>query len=512
MSDENITRRRVLRSTAAGAVATGMAGETFAQENPEPLDRTIIGLTPDADFGVAAEKASEVRHQNDFGDIGKSVSGKFPEAAIQGLENHPQVRYVEQDQRAHALAQETPYGISKVGADTAHDNGYTGSGADIAILDTGIDSDHEDLQANLGEGKDFTGKGSWEDGNGHGTHCAGTADAVDNSTGVVGVSTEATLHAGKVLDDSGSGSFSDIAAGIRWAADQGYDVASLSLGGSSGTSELKDAVDYAYNNGVLVVAAAGNDGECCDCVSYPAVYSNAIAVSATDSNDNLASFSSTGPEVEIAAPGKDIYSTYNDGGYNTLSGTSMACPHVSGAGALLMANGYSNTEARDRLNNTADDICRCAEDQGSGRLNAAAALGLESPSSCDGGTSCQNCSGGGGCFITTATAGEGETLDSLRRFRDESMAATPLGRGLVSLYYKISPPIAETLERNPDSRTASVVRKIVDTCADLSDKQEATDSPVESAALGATLTALYMVGITVSAGGHASIRARELLE
>ncbi len=119
--------------------------------------------------------------------------------------------------------------------------------------------------------------------------------------------------------------------------------------------------------------------------------------------------------------------------------------------------------------------------------------------------------GGGWCFITTATHRRGKTLDSLRRFRDESMAATPVGRGLAGLYYRISPPIARTLERHPESRTASAVRRLVRACASLSDRQAATDSRAESVALGVGLTALYTVGIAAAAAGHAGISVLELL-
>ncbi|MEF8853514.1 MAG: S8 family serine peptidase, partial [Haloarculaceae archaeon] len=251
--------------------------------------------------------------------------------------------------------------------------------ADIAIIDTGIDDDHPDLQANVGAGKAYVDcRGSncnypWSDDDNHGTHCAGIADAVDNSEGVVGVSTGATLHAVKVLDNSGSGSFSDVAAGIEYTADQGWDVGSMSLGASSGSQTVKDACQYAYDNGVLLVGAAGNSGPCTDCVGYPAAYSTVVAVSSTDSDDSLSSFSSTGSEVELAAPGGSIYSTVI-GGYDTYSGTSMACPHVSGAGAQLMDNGYTNTEARDQLNSTAEDIGLGDNEQGNGLLDVDAAV------------------------------------------------------------------------------------------------------------------------------------------
>ncbi|PSP80857.1 serine protease [Halobacteriales archaeon QS_1_68_20] len=395
MSDANVSRRRVLRGVAAGAAASGMAGEAIANTSDE-VNGHVVKFEPGASTDVARRKANAVTHEFDFGEIGKAVAGEFPAEAIEGLRKNPNVQYVEEDRvKYHAYAQTVPWGIDRVDADVVHANGETGQGADIAILDTGIDSDHPDLQANIQGGRAFgdiycgsAGGGcrfggspndntchyEWDDDNDHGTHCAGIADAVDNSEGVVGVSNEANLWAGKVLDGCGSGSLSAIAAGIEWAADQGFDVASMSLGASSGDQTLKDAVQYAQNKGVLLVAAAGNDGPCSDCVGYPAAYSEVVAVSSTDSDDTLSDFSSTGPEVELAAPGGEIYSTI-PGGYDTFSGTSMACPHVSGAGAQLMADGYTNSEARRQLKDTAEDLGLASNEQGSGLLDVEAATG-----------------------------------------------------------------------------------------------------------------------------------------
>jgi len=376
---ERVTRRRVLRGVAAGATVAGVADTTAATEN----DRTIVGLEASAEFDVARSRATSVHREMDFGRIGKAVAGQFSASALQALENSSTVRYVEEDGTAHALSQSVPWGVDRVDADVVHDGGDTGAGADVAILDTGIDEDHPDLQDNLGAGKAYTNcdgsngstcNNAWDDDNGHGTHCAGTADAIDNSEGVVGVATEATLHAVKVLGSSGSGSFSDIAAGIEYVADQGWDVCSMSLGGSSSSSTLQDACQYASDNGVLLVAAAGNSGPCSDCVGYPAAYSTVIAVSSTTEDDSLSSFSSTGPEVELAAPGSNVNSTVPGGDYGTKSGTSMACPHVSGAGGHLMANGFTNDEARTRLQNTAENIGLSDNEQGNGLLDAEAAV------------------------------------------------------------------------------------------------------------------------------------------
>ncbi|MFC7212896.1 S8 family peptidase [Saliphagus sp. GCM10025334] len=375
-----VDRRTVLKAVGGTLATAGVSG--LAAADPDDVVEVNVGFSNGRGRTAALEAASDTVREFAF----DAVTIRVPKRAVSGLQNNPNVRYVEENGEMHALAQSTPWGIDRVDADVAHDNGETGAGADIAILDTGIDSDHPDLQANLGEGRAFVScKGGpnvcaedWDDDNDHGTHCAGTADAVDNNEGVVGVSTEATLHAVKVLDKRGSGSFSDIAAGVEYVADKGWDVASLSLGASSGSQTLRDAGQYAYNNGVLLVAAAGNDGPCSDCVGYPAAYPEFIAVSATSEDDSLASFSSTGSEVEIAAPGEDVNSTVPGGGYDTFSGTSMACPHVSGAGGQLMANGYTNTEARQQLKDTAEDIGLSDNEQGSGLLDVAAALGLSS--------------------------------------------------------------------------------------------------------------------------------------
>ena len=597
MTKSDITRRRVLRTTAAGVAGTGIVHTASASGRP---DRKIIGLTADAPPGLATNVADEVHHELDFDTIGKAVIGRFPAEAIEGLESNPNVRYVEDDAKAHAL-QTTPWGVERVGGDVLHAEGETGAGASIAIVDTGVQVDHETLDVSGGAAFG-TSCGScpepYGDDNGHGTHCAGTAVAPDNGIGVVGVSLDSDLYSVKVLNSWGSGDFGDVAAGIEWAADQNIDVISLSLGGSSHVQALEDACNYAHNQGSLVVAAAGNDG-CCDSVGYPAAYDSVVAVSSTNQSDDISSFSSRGPEVDIAAPGSDIYSTYINNGYDTLSGTSMACPHVSGAAAHLMADGYSNTEARDQLFDTAEDIGLSSNEGGHGLLDAEAAVlgdveppepelsvstnsatgvgensatlngGLndlgeaasaevwfewgvsggslpnettpqtltatgsfdETISGLDDGTDYQfvahaetaedsdsgttqsfTTDSSGGCFITTATAGEGHTLNSLRRFRDESMVATPVGRGLVGLYYRISPPIAETLERHPESLTSRTTRKIVDVCASLSDSQARTDSRVTSASLGVALTTLYMVGIAVGASGHAGISLRERIQ
>ncbi len=458
----------------AVAGTAGLAGATGKVE-------VNVGFASERGRQKALDAADETVRDFESLDI---VTAKMPAQAAKGLRNNPNIRYVEENGTVHAHAQTLPWGIDRVDADVAHSNGDTGSGADIAILDTGIDSDHPDLQANLGTGKDFSGKGTWEDGDGHGTHCAGIANAVNNSEGVVGVSTEATLHAGKVLGDDGSGSFSDVAAGIEWAADQGFDVASLSLGASSGTTALKDAVDYAYNNGVLVVSSAGNSGPCTDCVGYPAAYSNAMAISSTDSDDSLSSFSSTGSEIELAAPGGSIYSTYTGGGYDTLSGTSMSCPHVSGAAAQLMATGMSNTEARSALKNSAEDIGLGSNESGAGLLDVEAALGD---------------SGGGG--DTSVAVSTGTTSNVGTSSATLSGDLTDLGGASSADVYFEYGESGTTLDNTTATQTLSATGSF---SADVSNLNSGTDydfRAVASASDGDTDTGSSVTFTTSSSGG-----------
>ncbi|WP_321113022.1 S8 family peptidase [Halorussus salinisoli] len=377
----------------AGASVATAAASGLAAAKPGDTVEVNVGFESERGRQKALSAADEVVRDFNSLDI---VTIRAVKKSVSALESNPNVRYVEENGTMEALAETLPWGQDRVDSDVLHANGELGSGADVAIIDTGIDDDHPDLTDHLGKGKAFvscdtsggcrfgakpadnTCNYAWTDDNNHGTHCAGIAAGDDNSEGVIGVGPDITLHAVKVLDKCGSGSYSDIAAGIEYVADQGWDVGSMSLGGDSGSSALKDAVQYATDNGVFLVAAAGNDGPCTDCVGYPAAYSEVMAVSSTASDDSLSDFSSQGPEVEIAAPGTDIYSSVANGGYDTYSGTSMACPHVAGAGGQLMADGYTNSDTRSQLKSTAEDIGLASNESGSGLLDAAAALGYDS--------------------------------------------------------------------------------------------------------------------------------------
>jgi len=230
--------------------------------------------------------------------------------------------------------QVVPWGIARILAPDAWGTS-TGTGVRLAIVDTGIDLDHPDLQGNLAGGVNtINPRKSADDDNGHGTHVAGIAGALNNTIGVVGVAPQVRLYAVKVLSRSGSGFLSDVIEGLQWCVSQGMQVVNMSLGTSSDVQSFHDAVAAVYEAGIVQVAAAGNSGS--GAADYPAAYPEVISVSATDSSDNLASWSSWG-KVDLAAPGVNIYSTYKGGGYATLSGTSMASPHVGGVAALRLA-------------------------------------------------------------------------------------------------------------------------------------------------------------------------------
>lgn len=228
-----------------------------------------------------------------------------------------------------------PWGIDRIDAELAKDI-TTGKYVKVGVIDTGIDVSHPDLKSNIKGGYNAINPNkSYTDDNGHGSHVAGIIAAIDNSIGVVGTGAEISLYSVKVLNRNGSGFLSDVIEGIEWSINNSMQVINMSLGTSSDIESFHDAVKAAYRNGIVVVAAAGNEGSA---VSYPAAYDEAIAVSATDSSDQRPWWSNFGTEVDFASPGVSIYSTYKGSTYATLSGTSMATPHVAGTAALTISH------------------------------------------------------------------------------------------------------------------------------------------------------------------------------
>jgi hypothetical protein len=259
----------------------------------------------------------------------------------------------------------------------------------VAVIDTGIDWNHPDLAANyVPLGYDWVNDDpNPMDDFGHGTHCAGIIAAVlNNSIGIAGLA-QVRIMAEKAFNANGSGDDVDCAKAIVHAVDQGADVLSLSWGGYGESTLIHEAVEYAYDHGVLVIAAAGND--ITECKHYPAGYEEVVAVTATDESDNPASFTNFGDWVEVAAPGVDIYSTMptyhvtlNYYGfpmnYGYLSGTSMACPHVAGVAALIWSQfpNMTRDQVRAQMRYTTDDLGNPGFDEyyGYGRINARAAV------------------------------------------------------------------------------------------------------------------------------------------
>lgn len=282
------------------------------------------------------------------------------------------------------LEQTLPWGVDRVEADNAWPLGNAGGGINVAVIDTGISRDHTDLKDNLKGGYNaIDSTKDWDDDNGHGSHVAGIIGALDNTIGAVGVAPQINLYAIKSLNRNGSGFVSDVIEGIQWAMDNGVNVANMSFGSVSDSPSLREAITLAYNAGIVFVAAAGNSG---GIILYPAAYPEVIAVSATDKDDTLASFSSRGPGISLSAPGIDIFSTYKGFGYATLSGSSMAAPHVAGAAALVFGSPVGSydvnsndqwdpAEIRQKLQDTAFDLGGTGFDElyGWGLVNAFAA-------------------------------------------------------------------------------------------------------------------------------------------
>lgn len=308
-------------------------------------------------------RSNGIAKDHTYEDALKGFSAKIPKDKLDKVRNDPRIEFVEGDFMVTTQEFQTlPNGVDRIDADRNTKARIDGKDeridADIAILDTGIDLDHPDL--NVVSQRSFVKKiPTGNDDNGHGTHVAGIAAAIDNGFGVVGVAPGARLHSLKVLDSTGSGSVSQVIAGIDWITKHSelIDIANLSFSCSCHSKAMHKAVKKSIETGVVYIAAAGNDAS--DAQTFePAAYTEVMAVSAivdTDrkcgakgratvdgTDDSLAAFSNFGGAIDIAAPGVDILSTFKDGAYTVKSGTSMATPHVAGSVAL-----YLDGRARD---------------------------------------------------------------------------------------------------------------------------------------------------------------------
>jgi len=328
---------------------------------PDGLVKVLIGFKEkpgEAQQAIVKGVGGKIKYTYHIVD---AIAATIPEKAIVALQKNPNVTHVELDIKVYALDTEldNSWGVERIGAGIVHDDGNKGTGIKVAIIDSGIDYTHPDLDANYAGGYDFVNDDTDPmDDDGHGTHVAGTVAAEDNDIGVVGVAPAASLYALKVLGPDGSGSYSDVIAALQWCVDNDIQVTNNSYGSSGDPGiTVEEAFDNAYNAEIIHVAAAGNSGNPPgkgDNIIYPAAYVSVIAVAATNQNDERARWSSTGPDLELAAPGVDINSTLLGGGYGEGSGTSMASPHVAGTAALAIAAGIG--DVRTQLQSTADDL------------------------------------------------------------------------------------------------------------------------------------------------------------
>lgn len=314
----------------------------------------------------------------------KGYAATIPAARLDAVKADPRVLFVSEDREVSIGAQTLPTGIDRIDAEQTATHTNKGTGVNVAVIDTGIDLKHPDLKANIVGGKNCSTGKSYADLNGHGSHVAGTIAAVNNTEGVVGVAPEAKLWAVRVLNAAGSGTWSSVICGIDFVTSKApanggpITVANMSLGGTgsddgncglTNNDALHQAICRSVAAGVTYVVAAGNATD--DAANHvPAAYDEVITVSAlsdsdgkpggtggapscrtSEKDDYFATFSNFGVDVDIAAPGVCILSTWKGGGYNTISGTSMASPHVAGAAALYIATHPSATpaEVRDAL-------------------------------------------------------------------------------------------------------------------------------------------------------------------
>jgi minor extracellular protease Epr len=334
----------------------------FTAQASSPTERVIVHFKHKKDKDLVLKNKGKIHRE--FANV-EAMSVSMSTDAIQSLSNDPNVQFIESDTIVHVQSQTADWGIATTKAPQAWSSSYTGKGVKIAVVDTGIAS-HEDLI--IAGGASFVAyTSSYADDNGHGTHVAGIIGARNNTVGVVGIAPDSTIYAVKALDSNGSGYLSDIIAGIDWSITNRMDLVNLSLGSPQDSLTLHQVVDKAYNNGILVVAAAGNNGTADgsgDTMEYPARYDSAIAVAAIDSNNQRGYFSATGSKLEVAAPGVNVRSTYLNGGYATMSGTSMATPYVTGNLALIkQANPtLSYTALRSKLDQTVVDLGAAGRD------------------------------------------------------------------------------------------------------------------------------------------------------
>lgn len=374
----------------------------FAARPDFVADEVVVKFAPGADINSISGKFGMMKKADSY------LKGDFvvfnhanPKAILAQLKNEPGVLVAEQNGIAYMsmVPNDTYYNpyqwhLTRIGCEAAWNITTGNSGIIVAVVDTGVKQTLQDLaNTTFMAGYDFINlDNDPTDDQGHGSHVCGTiAQSTNNNMGCAGIAFSSTIMPVKVLNKRGSGTYTQIANGINYAADNGADVINLSLGGSSTSTILEDAINHAWSHGVVVVCAAGNSSS--SAPFYPAAYTNSISVSATNYLDQLASYSNYGTTIDICAPGGDGNDNNGDGymdgvlqntfdrtgeGYFFYTGTSMASPHVAGVAALVRAVNPSltNAQVRSILETTAEDIGASGWDQyfGWGIVDALAAV------------------------------------------------------------------------------------------------------------------------------------------
>lgn len=414
-------RKVVTASLAAAVVGFGALTVTVpsnAATEPQQISGQIIVKFRDSGAAPGLLRQNGLSDGAGIGSTGahliKVPAGKESQL-IASLSRNPAVEYAEPDQLVTAAVDEPDpdyfprqYALHNEGQSFTNTNDTvtvaggkadadvdaveawavtTGKDIKVAVLDTGVATDNDDIAANVDLHANFSTAATGEDNYGHGTHVAGIIAATRDTEGVSGVCPDCSILDGKVLNDAGSGSTSSIVNGINWAVENGAKVINMSLGQRVSSRALESAVNNAWNKGVVIVAAAGNAGT--QAPIYPGAYPNVIAVAATDNNDAKASFSTYGKWVDVAAPGVNVYSTFpkhpfeigrqngREMGYDIASGTSMASPVVAGVAALVWSNtpaGTENKAVRTIVQSTADTITGTGTSWVHGRVNACKAV------------------------------------------------------------------------------------------------------------------------------------------
>jgi subtilisin len=339
-----------MKNWLSGFLVLGlMIGMVPMKINAEEAERYIVFF--EKDLNTEAIEALGGKVIEDFPMI-QAASVEIGPNLLPALERLPFFQKIVKEKMVKAQAQPaqgTPWQHERsfLNLKAKQPSTLAGKGVKVAVIDSGVDMDHPDLVVKGGkcvldlsiDPKACKNSYDDDDKDGHGTHVAGIIGALDNGIGTIGVAPGAEIYAVKALDSAGIGSTTTMMAGIEWAIKNKMDIINLSLSAPDIDYGIKAMIDKAHGSGIVVVAAAGNvglaDGSG-DNVEFPAKLANVIAVSATNRSNQRIAFSSTGPEVDFAAPGDAIYSTLPGGGYGYMSGTSMAAPHVTGMIALYM--------------------------------------------------------------------------------------------------------------------------------------------------------------------------------